>query len=178
MSLRGDSRASRSRRCQTRLVASNLPLLSAVTHPVRLAVAFILAASFTVACSESSSTPVAPTASTGSSALTASQVAGTWTLVSMQLEGQASQPAPAGYALTLLDGQLSTRVDCNTCAGRYTIAEGVLTAGPNLACTRAACATMAFESAYTGVLSGQSTVTVSGTSLVLASTRGVLRFTR
>jgi len=110
--------------------------------------------------------------------VTASQVVGSWTLVSMQREGQAAQQAPTGYTLTLGDGQLSTRVDCNTCAGRYTIADAVLTVGPTLACTRAACATMAFESAYTEVLSGQSTVTASGNSLVLTSPRGVLRFVR
>lgn len=149
-----------------------------MTHSFRLAFALILATSFTAACSESSSNPVSPTAATGSSGLTASQIAGTWTLASMQPDGQAAQPAPAGYSLTLIDGQLSTRVDCNTCSGRYTLAESVLTAGPNLACTRAACATMAFESAYTSALSGQSVVTVSGNTLVLASARGVLRFTR
>lgn len=149
-----------------------------MTHPVRLVVALFLASSFTVACSESSSTPTSPTATAGSSALTASQVAGTWTLVSLQLNGQAAEAAPAGYSLTLADGQLSTRVDCNTCAGSYTLAGAMFTAGPNLACTRAACATMTFESAYTTALAGQSTATVSGSTLVLSSSRGILRYTR
>ena len=146
---------------------------------IRLAVALVLAASLTVGCSESSSTPTSPTAAGGAStALTASQIAGTWTLVSMQVDGQALEAAPSGYSLTLGDGQLSTRVDCNTCAGSFTLAGQVLTTGPALACTRAACATMTFESAYTKVLAGQSTVTMSGNSLVLSSSRGVLRFTR
>jgi heat shock protein HslJ len=96
----------------------------------------------------------------------------------MQLAGQADQAAPAGYSLTLGDGQLSTRADCNTCSGRATLDGQVLTAGPALACTRAACATMAFESAYTGVLSGQSTVASTGNTLVLSSSRGTLRFAR
>ena len=96
----------------------------------------------------------------------------------MQADGQAAQAAPGGYTITLGDGQLSTRVDCNTCSGRFTLEGQTLTAGPALACTRAACATMAFETAYTAVLSGQSTVTLSGNTLVLASSRGVLRFTR
>jgi heat shock protein HslJ len=150
-----------------------------VIHTVRLAVAILLTASLTVACSESSSTPTSPTASSGpSSALTASQIAGSWTLVSVQVDGQAAQAAPSGYSLTLGEGQLSTRVDCNTCSGRFTVEGQFLTAGPALACTRAACATMAFETAYTGVLSGQSTVTASGNTLVLSSSRGTLRFTR
>lgn len=96
----------------------------------------------------------------------------------MQVDGQALEAAPSGYSLTLGEGQLSTRVDCNTCAGSFTLAGQVLTTGPALACTRAACATMTFESAYTKVLAGQSTVTMSGNSLVLSSSRGVLRFTR
>lgn len=148
-------------------------------HPIRLTIILSLTVFLTAACSESTSTPTSPSASGGSStALTASQIAGTWTLVSMQLDGQASEAAPSGYSLTLGDGQLSTRVDCNTCAGTFTLAGQVLTTGPALACTRAACATMAFESAYTKVLGGQSTVTMSGNSLVLSSSRGVLRYTR
>jgi heat shock protein HslJ len=37
---------------------------------------------------------------------------------------------------------------------------------------------MAFESQYTTLLSGESTVTLTGNSLVLSSARGVLRFSR
>ena len=112
--------------------------------------------------------------------LTAAQVTGAWTLASIQPSGQSAQPTPSGaaYTLTLADGSLSTRADCNTCAGRYTLADKTLTAGPALACTRAACPTMAFESAYTSILSGESTVTTSPTALTLASSRGTLRYTR
>jgi len=149
-----------------------------VTHSVRLASVLLLASSLTIACAESSSTPTSPTASSGSSALTSSQVAGTWTLVSLQVPGEAAQTAPSGYTLTLGDGRLSTRVDCNTCSGSFTLTGQIFTTGPALACTRAACATMAFETVYTGMLGGESTVTVSGNTLVLASLRGVLRFTR
>ena len=96
----------------------------------------------------------------------------------MQPDGQAAQAAPAGYSLTLADGKLSARADCNSCSGSYTLAGQLLTTPPQFACTRAACATMAFESAYTSTLAGQSTVSLSGDTLVLASTRGVLRFSR
>jgi heat shock protein HslJ len=51
-----------------------------------------------------------------------------------------------------------------------------LTLGPALACTRAACSTMAFESAYLSVLAGDSQAVVDSNSLTLSSARGVLRF--
>ena len=71
-----------------------------------------------------------------------------------------------------------TRADCNLCNGTFTLLGHTLTAGPALACTRAACPTMAFENGYTSLLSGDSTVTLSSGALVLSSSRGVLRFTR
>ncbi|MDO8794611.1 MAG: META domain-containing protein [Vicinamibacterales bacterium] len=112
--------------------------------------------------------------------LTNAQVAGEWTLESIQPSGQSAQTVPGGatYTLTLADGNLSTRADCNTCAGRYTLAGKTLTAGPTLACTRAACPTVAFENAYTSILSGESTVAASPTGLTLTSARGTLRYTR
>ena len=56
-------------------------------------------------------------------------------------------------------------MDCNTCGGAFALAGQTLTVGPSLACTRAACPTMAFENTYTGVLSGGSTVTLSSGTL-------------
>jgi heat shock protein HslJ len=98
----------------------------------------------------------------------------------MQVAGQAVQATPAGatYTLSFADNRLSTRVDCNTCSGTFALSGATLTAGPALACTRAACPTMAFETAYTGILSGDSTVTLSGSTLVLSSERGALSFSR
>jgi heat shock protein HslJ len=112
--------------------------------------------------------------------MTAEQLGGTWKLASIQTPGQGVQPSPSGatYTLTLADGRLSTRADCNTCAGSFTLTGNTLNAGPALACTRAACPTMEFESTYTGILGGESTVTVSGNSLVLTSARGTLYFTK
>jgi heat shock protein HslJ len=37
---------------------------------------------------------------------------------------------------------------------------------------------MAFENTYTSLLSGDSSITLSGSTLVLSSSRGVLRFAR
>ena len=133
-----------------------------------------------IGCAERSSTPSSPSSVAGSPSLTENQLFGTWTLLSIQLSGQADQVAPPGasYTLTFADGRLSTRVDCNVCTGAFTLSGQTLTAGPALACTRAACPTMAFESGYTTLLSGESTVTLSTNVLALSSPRGVLRFTR
>ena len=123
-------------------------------------------------------TPVSPSAS-GPGAV-ADSLTGTWTLISIQPADQAMQATPAGasYTLTFADGLLSTRADCNTCGGGFAVSGQTLIAGPLLACTRAACPTMAFENVYTGLLGGESTVAVSDGVLVLTSPRGVLRFTR
>jgi len=140
----------------------------------------VVASLATTGCAGSSSTPMSPSSVGGSLALTADQLAGTWNLRSIQLTGQAEEATPPGtnYMLTLTDGRLSTRVDCNVCSGGFALSGRTLTAGPALACTRTACPTMAFENAYTGLLGGDSTVTLSDGMLVLSSARGVLGFTR
>jgi len=139
----------------------------------------LLVASLAIGCAESTS-PSAPSGINGSTTLTADQLTGTWTLVSIQPFGQTEQttPATASYQLTFADGRLSTRADCNSCGGTYALSGQTLTAGPALACTRAACPTMEFESKYTGLLSGDSTVSLSAQGLQLSSGRGILRFTR
>jgi heat shock protein HslJ len=142
--------------------------------------ALVVVASFIGGCAERASTQSSPSSIAGSPALTADQLSGTWTLVSIQPTGQVDQSTPPGasYTLTFADGRLSTRVDCNVCNGAFTVLGQTLTAGPALACTRAACATMAFENGYTSLLSGESTVTLSSNVLALSSARGVLRFRR
>jgi heat shock protein HslJ len=129
---------------------------------------FLLFAALAAACDDSPASP------------TADQIAGTWALVSIQRAGQAVQPKPTGatYSLTLSEDRLSTRADCNTCTGTANLLGMTLTAGPALACTRAACATAAFENAYTTLLAGESTVALVDGTLILSSTRGELRFTR
>jgi heat shock protein HslJ len=142
--------------------------------------ALVVVASFVGGCAERASTQSSPSSIAGSAALTADQLSGTWTLVSIQPTGQVDQSTPPGasYTLTFADGRLSTRVDCNVCNGAFTVSGQTLTAGPALACTRAACPTMAFENGYTSLLSGESTVTLSSNVLALSSARGVLRFRR
>jgi heat shock protein HslJ len=155
-------------------------MLDRIMMTCRSLLAVLLVTASTVACSDSPATPTSPSSGGGSLALTAGQLAGTWTLTSIQVPGEVVQPVPAGatYSISFADSRLSTRVDCNTCSGSFTLQGNTLTAGPNLACTRAACPTMAFESVYLGVLGGESTAALSGSTLVLASTRGSLYFSR
>jgi heat shock protein HslJ len=143
-------------------------------------VVVIALAVFAAGCSDSPATPTSPSSGGGSLALTSEQISGTWTLSAIQIAGEAAQSAPAGatYTLSFVDGRLSTRADCNTCTGAFTLSGTTLNAGPALACTRAACPTMAFESAYTGVLAGEHTVSLVGNTLTLSSARGSLSFAR
>ena len=138
----------------------------------------ILVAALTAACAQSVTSPSA--AEVAGPAYTAAQLEGSWTLVSIERAGEAKQNRPfdAVYTLSFSEGRMSTRVDCNTCGGSYSVNAGVLTAGPNLACTRAACSTMAFENAYTGILGGDSNIVVTGSTLTLSSPRGTLQFVR
>jgi heat shock protein HslJ len=147
---------------------------------VRLLVSVVFVASFAAGCSGSSPAPTSPSSAGSSPDLTVSPFPGTWNLMSIQPAGEAEQARPSGasYTITFADGRLSTRADCNSCDGTYTLTGQTLVAGPSLACTRAACATMPFENAYTRLLAGESTVSLTGGTLVLASPRGVLRFTR
>jgi heat shock protein HslJ len=147
---------------------------------VRLFVPFALALFLFTGCS---STPTMTASSPSGSAvvrLTADQVAGSWSLVSMQPAGQTAQAAPAGatYSVTLADGKISTRADCNMCSTSFTLSGQMLNVAEAMACTRAACPTMAFENAFTSILAGASTAEQSGATLVLTSSRGVLTFTR
>ena len=132
---------------------------------------------FAPGCSGSTATLTSPS----SLDLIAPQIPGIWNLVSIRPAGEADQAKPSGasYTLTLVDGRLSTRADCNTCGGFWSTLNGqTLMAAPLMACTRAACPTMAFENTYMKLLSGESTVSLSDGTLELTSPRGVLRFAR
>ncbi len=151
-------------------------------RPVNKTVSVYLALFVTASIAAGCSGATVPTlsGSTGGSSDLGETLAGTWILTSIQPAGQAEQAKPDGatYSLTLTDGRLSSRVDCNSCSGTFALSGSTLTAGPALACTRAACPTMAFENTYTRLLGGENAVTASGNTLVLSSTRGVMRFER
>jgi heat shock protein HslJ len=154
-------------------------------HLVHRRFAFILVIAIAAglsACSGSVESPVGPSAVEGPSspALTAGQFSGSWTLTSLQVSGEPAQPAPpnATYRLTFADDRVSARADCNTCGGAFRVSGSSVTIGPALACTRAACPTMQFETLFETILSGDSTASLDGDTLVLASPRGRLTLAR
>lgn len=132
------------------------------------------------ACSATPSSPTAPSSITGSTSLTAEVLASTWRLQSIQTAGQREQAAPVGadYSATFENGRISARADCNLCSGQATFSSGAITIGPVLACTRAACPTMEFESVFVSLLAGDHVAVVDGRLLTLQSNRGVVRFER
>jgi heat shock protein HslJ len=146
----------------------------------------LLLSAFASACSDSPTSPsTASAASSSSNAASSStnvaaQLECGWTLTSIQPAGLPRQdrPAEAAYSITVSDGRLSTRADCNMCNGSFSVSDSTLTTASVLACTRAACPTMEFESAYTRLLSGESNILIAGNTLTLSSARGVLTFTR
>ena len=143
--------------------------------------ALTLVGAMSSACSESPYAPTSPASSTGvAPPLTPGQIAGTWSLSSLQRAGQPTQAVPsnATYTLTLDDNRASARADCNQCSGSLAVSGQLMTIGPAMACTRAACPTMAFESAYASILSGESTTLLEVNTLTLDSSRGRLVFTR
>ena len=148
-------------------------------HPIFSCSIALLLAALTAACTASTTSPTA-IPNPPSAAYVAAQLEGTWTLAYIQPAGAEKQDRPfnASYTITFNDGRLSTRVDCNQCAGAFSITGTTLTAGPNLACTRAACPTMAFENAYTAILNGPSETLVTNSTLTLTSPRGTLQFVR
>ena len=152
-------------------------------HPLFSVGITLLVAALTAACTHHSvttPTPLNTALPRPSDAYTTAQLDGTWTLASIQPAGDAKQDRPftATYTLTFSDNRLSTRADCNVCSGAFSVNGDTLTAGPLLACTRAACPTMAFENLYTGILGGDSTTIVTNSTLTMSSARGTLQFVR
>jgi heat shock protein HslJ len=160
-------------------VASFLLIDWLVLKPSSFVALLLLAVASSPACSTAPAVPTGPSSIDGSTNLTA-QVGGTWTLTSIQPTGRPEHatPAPATYTMTLDGDRVSSKVDCNRCAGQMKINGNTITIGPNLACTKAACSTMEFESAYLSVLSGDSQAATVDNTLTLSSARGVLRFKR
>ena len=155
-------------------------------HSVTSLTFMALVVATAVGCGSSPS-PTSP--STGSTATTSTpaqvsgtpaQVSGAWTLTSIQPAGQMEVTVPGGasYGLALSNDRVSTKVDCNVCGGNLSVDQQTMTVGPLLACTRAACPTMAFENAYLAILAGESTTRIDGDTLTLTSARGALRFRR
>jgi len=153
-------------------------------------VTLTLVAAVTAGCSNEASSPTElPAASTtpppsgqtsGSTALTPDQTAGTWKLESIQPAGQAEQIVPDGmaYTLAVADGRVSMKADCNVCNGGGAFTDRSLTVSSVLACTRAACPTGSLDRMFLSILAGDSAAQIDGNQLTLTSSRGALRFRR
>ena len=111
---------------------------------------------------------------------TPDSIDGVWRIISIQPASQPTQTAPVGvlYQVEFNDTRVSLRVDCNTCTGSFALNGGRLTIGPTLACTRAACATAAFESAVVSLLGGEHQATATLHNLTLTSSRGAILLQR
>jgi heat shock protein HslJ len=144
-----------------------------------LALSALAAALSIAACAETVAGP--STVSTPSAATPAALVAGVWKLQSLTRSDSTvvEVKEPDRFTLEFLDGstRVALRVDCNRAAGGYKTSGNTLTVGPALAMTKAFCAETAdLGDEYVRVLSGDSTVTTSATSLELSSPRGTLKF--
>jgi len=124
--------------------------------------------------------PTGPSSTVAALNLSASQVAGMWVLTSIQTDkgGVQTVPGVGSYTLTFADNRVSTKADCNVCNGSVMFSGDTITIGPALACTRAACPTMAFESVYESILAGSSTAAIDAHTLTLVSDRGRATFVR
>jgi len=151
-----------------------------ITRNIALSVIVVLITATGIGCASSAAIPTAPSAANGSTALTTEQLAGSWRLQSIQAAGQAAQSAPAdaNYSITFTEGRISARADCNSCSSAFSLSGSKLSLSSAMACTRAACPTMQFESVYTSLLAGEQTIAINGNTMVLSSERGSLSFVR
>jgi heat shock protein HslJ len=130
------------------------------------------------ACSQpvTAPSPAAPSAP-ASTAVTKGSV---WKLESLTAAGSptVAVAAPDRFTFELVDGgRISARADCNMAMGGYSGDAATLTVGP-MAVTKAYCSSAPLDDDYLRLLIGTNTATESGSSLVLSSARGTLRFRR
>lgn len=145
----------------------------------RFNAALVAAVSLT-ACQGSS--PTAPSASSttppgGALSIETNAVWKLQSLVRADLSG-ATINDPSLFTLSLTDDQsLRVRSDCNQASGAYTTSGHTISIGP-LAATKAYCGSAPLDTEYLAMLGGENTVSVSGSTLQLSSSRGTLTFTR
>ena len=153
-----------------------------ITRNFAKAAIIIIVASTAIGCASAagSASPTSPSASTGSTALTTEQLTGAWRLQTLQVAGQTSQSTPAEttYSVTFTEERIFARADCNSCSSAFSLSGSKLSLASAMACTRAACPTMQFESVYTSLLGGEQTIAINGNTMVLSSERGSLSFIR
>jgi heat shock protein HslJ len=88
-------------------------------------------------------------------------------------------PAPERFTVEFgPDGRVAIRADCNTCSGTYQADGNLLTIGPLLACTRAACPSAPVDQQYVAALTGTAVYDVRGDRLTIRSQAGSLQLSR
>ena len=141
-------------------------------------VAALVAAVSLTACDGTS--PVSPssvaTTPTGG-ALTVESTA-VWKLQSLARTGSSAVTIndPSLFTMSLSNGSLQLKADCNRATGTYTLSGNTLSVGSTMASTRAYCGSESLDTDYLAILGGQSTVSITGSTLQLSSSRGTLTF--
>ena len=136
-----------------------------------------------VACSNDVTGPTAPgdaSIEAPPAAVQAPAAQATWTLryLSTTAEGEIDLPSDAAFTLLLRnDGTLSAGADCNDWFGDYSMTDDSITI-ERIGCTRAFCSSSPVDTHYTALLTGTSTVDVTGDQMTLTSQRGTLRFSK
>lgn len=145
----------------------------------RFNAALIAAVSLT-ACQGSSPSAPSPSSTTPPSGALSIETNTVWKLQSL-VRADSSEAAigdPSLFTMSLAeDKSLHARSDCNQASGGYTTSGSTISIGP-LASTRAYCASAPIDTEYLALLGGESTVSISGSTLQLSSSRGTLKFTR
>jgi heat shock protein HslJ len=128
------------------------------------------------ACSEIPTSPsLLPAAGAGSAAVVDGS---SWKLQSLTRADStvATIGEPDRFTLAFGDGnRINLRADCNNAFGGYATKGNTLAVGP-LASTKAYCASAPLDDEYLRAISGESTITVTSTTLTMSSSRGTLQF--
>jgi heat shock protein HslJ len=145
----------------------------------RFNAALIAAVSLT-ACQGSSPTSPSPSSTTPRGGSLSIETNAVWKLQSLVRadSSEATIADPSLFTMSLVDDtSLRVQSDCNRASGGYTTSGNTISIGP-LASTRAYCASAPIDSEYLALLGGESTVSLSGSTLRLSSARGTLTFAR
>jgi heat shock protein HslJ len=145
-----------------------------------LTVALSLVAALSVAACANN--PVAPSVASGTTTttITTETVPGVLKLQSLTRSDATTVTIsdPQQFTLEFLENnRVAAKADCNRASGSFAVNGSTLTIGP-MAVTKAYCASAPLDDEFLRLLSGDTVVTVSATSLVLTSARGALRFSR
>jgi heat shock protein HslJ len=132
------------------------------TRPVFLATAAVLAALSFAGCDDATE----PTDIVG----------GTWRLERIRPTGNAevvSVSDPSRFTIEFeTDGQVSVRADCNSCGGRYTIADDETLTVTDLTCTLIACPGAPLDTQFVGILQGARSIEIEDDRLEIRSADG------